>query len=92
MTLRKTLSGLLILTAQSACVAASPAAAPVATGCGAGRLDGFVGEPVAALDEQYLPQVVRILRPGVPVTEDYSPSRLNVDVDRAGRITAFWCG
>ncbi|GGO35942.1 hypothetical protein GCM10010991_29060 [Gemmobacter aquaticus] len=53
---------------------------------------GWVGQPVAALDEQYLPSTIRILRPGTPVTEDFSPSRLNVDVDAAGTITGFHCG
>lgn len=61
-------------------------------GCGAGRLAGWVGQPVAALDEQYLPSTVRILAPGTPVTEDFSPNRLNVDVDAAGTITGFHCG
>ena len=61
-------------------------------GCGAGRLAGWVGQPVTALDEQYLPSTVRILAPGTPVTEDFSPSRLNVDVDAAGTITGFHCG
>jgi hypothetical protein len=61
-------------------------------GCGAGRLAGWVGQPVSALDEQYLPASVRILAPGTPVTEDYSPSRLNVDVDAARIITGFHCG
>lgn len=75
--------------------AAPPVAEPdhgAPQGCGAGRLAGWVGQPVTALDEQYLPSTVRILAPGTPVTEDFSPSRLNVDVDAAGTITGFHCG
>lgn len=60
--------------------------------CGASRLEGFVGQPVAALNAQYLPETVRIIRPGDAVTEDYSPSRLNVVLDDKDIITEFWCG
>ncbi|MDQ1848689.1 I78 family peptidase inhibitor [Gemmobacter fulvus] len=60
--------------------------------CGAARLGGYVGQPRLALDEQYLPQTVRFIRPGDAVTEDFSPSRLNVTLDRADQITGFWCG
>lgn len=60
--------------------------------CGAGRLAGFAGLPVAELDEQYLPQVVRVIRPGDAVTEDFSAARLNVDLDAGGRMVRFWCG
>lgn len=60
--------------------------------CGATRLAGFKGLTVDELDEQYLPQVVRALRPGDPVTEDFNPARLNVDLDANGTMTRFWCG
>ena len=65
---------------------------PTPQDCGATRLLGWVGQPVAALDEQYLPVTVRVLAPGDPVTEDYSPTRLNILLNTAGRITEFRCG
>lgn len=70
---------------------ATPAGA-VPDACGASRLAGFRGLPVAELDEQYLPQTVRLIRPGDAVTEDFNAARLNVDLDAADRIRGFWCG
>ena len=35
---------------------------------------------------------VRILRPGQPEAMNYSSGRLNVQVDRSGKITGFSCG
>lgn len=34
----------------------------------------------------------RILRPGMAVTMDYSPTRLNIEVDTAERIVRVQCG
>lgn len=34
----------------------------------------------------------RWIKPGDAVTMDYSPTRLNIDLDDAGRITKFHCG
>ena len=60
--------------------------------CGASRLGGWIGQPADALDEQYLPEAHRLIAPGQAVTEDYRPNRLNVLLDRRGRITGFRCG
>lgn len=65
---------------------------PVPQDCAAARLSGWLGQPMAALDEQYLPITVRVLAPGDPVTEDFSAARLNILLDGAGRITEFRCG
>ncbi|MEH7830107.1 I78 family peptidase inhibitor [Gemmobacter denitrificans] len=75
-------------------LAACQAQAPVASSdeCGASRLRGWIGQPVGTLDEQYLPQTVRLIRPDQPVTEDFSATRLNVTADDRDRITGFWCG
>ncbi len=71
----------------------APDAPPVLVpSCGAARLGGFVGQPVAALDPQYQPLVTRIIRPGDAVTEEFSPARLNVEVDGRDVITRVWCG
>jgi hypothetical protein len=39
-----------------------------------------------------IPQGARLIRPGDAVTEDFSPTRLNIDLDAAGRILRAWCG
>jgi hypothetical protein len=60
--------------------------------CGASRLSGYAGQHPDTLDPQYLPQVVRLIRPGDAVTEDFSAARLNVNVGQDGLIRRFWCG
>lgn len=35
---------------------------------------------------------VRVIRPGMAVTMDYRPGRLNIELDEAGRIVRFRCG
>jgi hypothetical protein len=87
------LSGLLVTTG---CTTPAPLNDTVAKAgwdsCGAGRLGGYVGREPDTLDPQYLPLTVRIIGPDDPVTEDYSATRLNVDLDRQGLIRRFWCG
>ena len=60
--------------------------------CGGAELAGLIGGPVAALPATGGWGVLRVLHPGEPVTEDYSISRLNVEVDEHGRITGLSCG
>lgn len=79
----------LVVLGLSAC---QPVAKPSEASCGAARLGGWVGQPVAALDEQYLPQTVRLIRPGDAVTEDFKPGRLNVILDASDLLVAFHCG
>lgn len=35
---------------------------------------------------------VRVIRPGMAVTMDYRPDRLNIDLDEDGRVTRVHCG
>jgi hypothetical protein len=37
-------------------------------------------------------QVTRIIRPGMAVTMDYSPTRLNITIDENGSIDRVYCG
>lgn len=71
---------------------ARPAAEPPAARCGATRLHGWIGQPVAALDDQYLPETMRLIRPGDMASPEQNPGRLNVTLDGAGRVVAFHCG
>lgn len=60
--------------------------------CGAGRLQRFVGRPFRALRPHVDTSRTRVLRPGDAMTMDYSPFRLNVLLDRNGRVDRIWCG
>jgi hypothetical protein len=85
---RKSLAVALAL-GLSGCVAAE---APVTGACGAEAMQHLVGQDKAIFAAMTFPLGTRIIEPGMPITEDYSPSRLNFDLDDAGRITRVWCG
>jgi hypothetical protein len=74
----------------AACVA--PPAPPEGDACGAAGLQGLVGQPETVLAAMTFPAPMRVLRPGMAVTMDYSPDRLNVTLDAGGTITRVACG
>jgi hypothetical protein len=93
----KKTGALIALLALAACVEQGPAEppAPVDPGpdaCGASWLQGFVGKDESILAATTFAVPVRILRPGMAVTMDYSPGRLNVELDARGRIVRVYCG
>ena len=83
----------------AACAAAPPPVAPAPTlpdaasdTCGASPRAGLVGQPATALERVLIMQQLRILRPADPVTEDFSPARLNIFIDASERIARLTCG
>ena len=60
--------------------------------CGAPDLQYLVGQPEAVLQKMKFAGPVRIIRPGMAVTMDYSESRLNIEIDKSGRINRVTCG
>jgi hypothetical protein len=60
--------------------------------CGAGDLQVLVGGPVTALPQTGGWRTVRIINPGDAVTQDFSETRLNVEVDGEERIVRLSCG
>lgn len=60
--------------------------------CGAGALQGLVGQSATVLQTMKFAGPMRILRPGMAVTMDYSPDRLNIEIDDAERIIRVQCG
>ena len=66
--------------------------APEQNACGAAGMQNLVGQKDDILAAMTLPQGTRFIYPGTPVTEDYRPNRLNIDIDQSGRITGVWCG
>ena len=79
----------LICLALSGC---QPGDEPPEVSCGAARLGGWIGQSVTLLDEQYLPQTVRQIRPGDTVTQDHQPGRLNVMLHASDHVIGFRCG
>ncbi len=55
----------------------------------------WLGKPAdAALEAAIKPlnRPYRILPPGSMITQDFSPSRINFDLDAGGKIIRAWCG
>ena len=69
-----------------------PPPVPVTDLCGASGFQHLTGLKVSSLPQPGPWSSLRIIRPGMMVTMDYSATRLNAQVDRAGRILALSCG
>lgn len=65
---------------------------PDRNACGAGGMQGLVGQSRAVLAAMTLPSGTRIIEPGMAITEDYRPERMNVEIGEDGRIARIWCG
>jgi len=64
--------------------------------CGADQLGSYVGQPasdevIAAITAWRGDKPMRVIKPGMAVTMDYRPDRLNVQVDENGKIKGFTC-
>lgn len=97
----RSLTGLVLglMLATAGCVPAGPVpddpAIPFDPGpddCGASGLQGLLGQPEAVLQTLRFGQPVRIIRPGMMVTQDYMPTRLNIHIDAMGQIDRIVCG
>lgn len=69
-----------------------PATTPTGDECGASTHAALVGKPATETGVPPEGPTVRHIRPDSQVTMDFSPQRLNVDIDAAGVITGFRCG
>ena len=72
---------------------ASPPVIPEPMGsCGADGLQTLVGQPVSVLETMRFGQEMRLIRPGMAVTMDYSSDRLNITTDDQDIIDRVYCG
>lgn len=82
---------MLLMLPLGACVVQAPAQPDLTASCGADRLQGLVGQPESVVAAMTFSQPVRIIRPGTPVTMDYRPDRLNIEIDANGRVARVQC-
>jgi hypothetical protein len=59
--------------------------------CHAAQFRALLGKLDTEIDQTALPPHTRIIRPGMMVTQDFSPQRLNVHVGPDHRIAALDC-
>ncbi|MDT1063158.1 I78 family peptidase inhibitor [Paracoccus sp. CPCC 101403] len=69
----------------------APATLPGEDACGASRFQNLVGQPKSVLDGVTLPEGNRVIGPNQPVTMDFRPTRLNVEIGKDGRIARVGC-
>ena len=77
----------------------SPSAGPPQTAeqaraqdsCGATRFRHLVGAVADQIDRSALPPRTRIITPGMMVTQDFSPQRLNIFVGVDGKVGSLRC-
>ena len=60
--------------------------------CGAQSRQNLVGTPAADLDKSKLPPGTRVLHPNSVATMDYRADRLNILVNKEGKIESVHCG
>ena len=71
---------------------ASDAPPPPEDTCSAELIAPLIGQPQTALSAIILPIGTRIFRTGDALTMDFSPTRLNIEIDAGGTILAATCG
>ena len=77
----------ILLVVLPACVQAQPEDA-----CGASGFQGLIGQTGEIARLLDLEQSMRVIEPGMAVTMDYSPDRINFEIDEQDRIAAVRCG
>jgi hypothetical protein len=60
--------------------------------CGASPFAGLVGQDATALEKVLILRQVRVIRPGMAVTADYSAERINFEIGADNRIKRIFCG
>ena len=70
----------------------SPPLPPAEDACGAAALQTLLGQDESVLASMTFPEPTRVYTQGDPLTMDFSPSRLNIELDAGGTIVRVWCG
>ena len=77
--------------ALAACVMEPVPVPPAEDMCGASKLQYLVGKPGVVLDGMRFSQDVRVIQPGMAVTMDFRPDRLNILLDKRDVIERVYC-
>lgn len=77
----------------AACQSETPDPAPdMFASCGAEDLQSLTGQPLAQFQGHPDADATRVIAPGMAVTMDHRPDRLNVEHDEDLVITRIYCG
>ena len=83
---------ILALLALAACEEPRQPIGNASNECGAQGYQNLIGQSADIFASMTFPAPMRIIKPGMAVTMDYSPNRLNAELDAQNRIVRFWCG
>jgi hypothetical protein len=84
---------LIALSLLAACSAAAPPIPPqIEDTCGARDFANLIGQDATALEKTLRLGMVRIIRPGDMVTQDFRPTRINFMIDDSNAIETVNCG
>ncbi len=78
----------------AACAEVPPGRTPVdpmPDMCGAAALQTLVGQSQSVLAAMTFPEGTRIVTPGMAVTMDYRPDRLNIAIGEDGNVASVNC-
>ncbi len=75
----------------TACAPAPPPVFDATPRCGAEKLQDLIGQDASVLEGMTFDKPLRVMHPGMAFTADYSPDRLNIEVDADGIIARVWC-
>ena len=77
----------LLLLGSAACVPETQS-----NSCGATGLGALIGQDRTVLHTKKFATPLRVVEFGQPITMDFNPERLNIDIDKNGLISRVWCG
>lgn len=76
----------------AACAAAQPLPQESRDTCDAYDSRALIGQDATALEKVLILGMVRVIRPGDVITQDFLPERINFMIGPKERITAISCG
>ena len=89
----KSLGLLVFLTACAGGQGSNPPLPPqIEDTCNAARYGDLIGQDATALEKVMILGMVRVIRPGDMVTQDFRPERINFGIAADNRISDISCG
>ena len=85
-------AGLVAFWLLAGCVATAEPPVDVVDQCGASQLQDLVGKRGTVMDGMRFSQDLRVITPGMAVTMDFNPARLNIWLDGRDVIERVTCG
>lgn len=91
--IRHSFLGLFVMSFLAACQPIAVEEEPdMKPSCNSEEFEHLLWQPESVLETMKFGSNVRIIRPGMAVTMDFRPDRLNIGIGESGRIERVYCG